>query len=246
MGPNESPDASFSYTGHELDIFSHAVVWKGYWTAQIKPYFGKQVLEVGAGTGTNTHLLANGSHDRWTCLEPDNTLVTRLKEVVAELPSQPKQCEVVQGFLSDLAPTSLYDTILYIDVLEHIEHDQQEMEAAYQQLAPGGHVIVLSPAHQFLFTTFDEGLGHFRRYSRQTLRDAGPKGAKTARLIYLDSVGFFASLANRFLLKQKLPSVGQIKFWDRYLVRNSKWVDPILGYNFGKSVLGVWQKPITN
>ena len=70
------------------------------------------------------------------------------------------------------------------------------------------------------------------------------KGAGSPiRLFYLDSCGFAASLMNRMLLKQKLPNLSQIQFWDTYLVAASLVVDPLLGFNFGKTVVGVWRKP---
>ena len=60
---------------------------------------------------------------------------------------------------------------------------------------------------------------------------------------YLDSVGFFASLANRLLLKQQNPTLKQILFWDRVLVPCSRLVDPLFLFRAGKSVVGVWEKP---
>ena len=238
-------EAPFSYVGHELDIFSHAVVWKDYWSSKLLPYLGKNVLEVGAGTGTNTQFLMSAGQDRWVCLEPDGMLVSRLRASAEQFRSKSREFVVVEGKLPDAAPLGPFDTIIYIDVLEHIPADREEMEAAFKLLAPGGHIIVLSPAHQFLFTKFDEGLGHCRRYSRKTLRAAAPAGAREARLIYLDSIGLFASLGNKLVLQQSLPTVRQIKIWDRFFVRLSKLADPLLRYRFGKSLLAVWQNPAT-
>lgn len=235
--------SAFSYVGEELQLFSHAVTWKQYWSRHISPYLGGRVLEVGAGIGTNTLILASHRQQQWVCLEPDRALVASLEAKVKELKSRPARLQVLAGDTSSLPSEPVYDTILYIDVLEHIGPDQEEMERAYQLLAPGGYLVVLSPAHQYLYTIFDKGLGHFRRYSRQTLRAAGPRGCDALRLFYLDSVGFFASLVNRLLLKQKLPTLAQIKFWDRYLVGASLLVDPLLGFHFGKTVIGIWQKP---
>ncbi len=237
-----SANQPFSYVGEELELFSHAINWKHYWANQLAPYIGTEVLEVGAGTGTNTVLLASNRQKRWVCLEPDGDLTTVLQGKVQTLASRPEVLEVITGDLRSLSPDSRFQSILYIDVLEHIEADQEEMEAAFRLLAPGGYLIILSPAHQFLYTNFDQGLGHFRRYSRETLRKVGPPGVPALRIFYLDAVGFFASLANRLLLKQKLPTIGQIKFWDRYLVQSSIYVDPILGFNFGKTVVGIWKK----
>ena len=242
MKLTDSVDPSFSYAGEELELFAHAIRWKRYWSSRLAPFVGADVLEVGAGIGTNTLLLVSNRQKRWVCLEPDRLLAHHLKSKVEALGRRPAVLEVIIGDLRCLAPESRFDTIIYIDVLEHIESDQEELEGAFRLLSPGGHLIVLSPAHQFLYTAFDHGLGHFRRYSRRTLRAVGPRACTPLRLFYLDSVGFCASLANRLLLKQKLPTVRQIKFWDRYLVQLSLVLDPLLGFNFGKTVVGIWRK----
>jgi SAM-dependent methyltransferase len=239
---SESAAASFVYGGEELDLFAHAINWKRYWSRKISPYLGTNILEVGAGTGTNTLLLASDLQERWICLEPDPHLAARLRSNLKALVRRPALLAAETGDLSSLAPDAKFDTILYIDVLEHIEADGQEMERAYQALLPGGHLIVLSPAHPFLYTAFDKGIGHFRRYTRRTLREAGPRGHIPLCLFYLDSIGFFASLANRLLLRQKLPTLAQIHFWDRYLVPSSVRIDPLLGFRFGKTVIGIWVK----
>jgi ubiquinone/menaquinone biosynthesis C-methylase UbiE len=242
MKLTESADPSFSYAGEELELFSHAIRWKRYCSSQLAPFVGTDVLEVGAGIGTNTLLLASNRQKRRVCLEPDPNLAHNLKSKVEALGSRPAVLDVIIGDIRSLAPESRFDTIIYIDVLEHIESDREELEGAYRLLSPGGHLIVLSPAHQFLYTTFDHGLGHFRRYSRETLRAIGPRQCAPLRIFYLDSAGFCASLANRLLLKQKLPTIRQIKFWDRYLVQSSLVLDPLLGFNFGKTVVGIWRK----
>jgi hypothetical protein len=102
-------------------------------------------------------------------------------------------------------------------------------------------VIVLAPAHQWLFTPFDSAIGHFRRYTRKTLAAAAPPELHTEKLIYLDAVGLAASLANRLLLKQSMPTHAQIQTWDRLMVPISRLLDPLLGNRAGKSVLGIWR-----
>ncbi len=151
--------------------------------------------------------------------------------------------EVVVGTLDDQLAGDRFDTVLYMDVLEHIEGDRAEMVQAARRVKPGGHVIALSPAHQWLFTPFDRSIGHCRRYSKATLEAVTPEGLDLVWLGYLDSVGFFASLANKMLLQQAMPTPRQIAFWDRVLVRLSEWADPVLGYRAGKSVLAIWRRP---
>jgi hypothetical protein len=137
----------------------------------------------------------------------------------------------------------MFDSIIYVDVLEHIEADAAELTGAARHLRPGGYIVVLSPAHQWLFSEFDSSLGHFRRYSSDSLRAVAPHELEVSTIEYLDSIGVLASGANRFLLRKGMPSSAQIKVWDRMIVPLSRVIDPLLGRRLGKSVLGAWKKP---
>jgi SAM-dependent methyltransferase len=233
---------SYTYVGTELDLFAAARNWKSYVKRQVRPLLGTNVLEVGAGHGGTTRALCDDGRRRWVCLEPDSSLAGRLITSIStgELPHC---CEPRIGTVADLDDSERFDTILYMDVLEHIADDRAELASAADHLREGGHLIVLAPAHQWLFTPFDESIGHYRRYTKSTLRAAGPAGLDLARLAYLDSVGMLASLGNRLLLKSAMPSPGQIAFWDRVLVPLSRGADPLLGFSLGKSVIAVWRKP---
>ncbi len=111
------------------------------------------------------------------CLEPDPNLSANLSENLKRMDST-RAYESRCGTLSSTDPNETFDTIIYIDVLEHIEDDAAELLAAAQQLLPGGRVIVLSPAHQWLYTPFDAAIGHFRRYNRSSLRKVSPPGRR--------------------------------------------------------------------
>ena len=224
------------YVGTELELFAHAVRWKSYLRRLITPYYGAEVLEVGAGIGGTTRVFHDEAVTRWVCLEPDPALAATLR--AGPLPAT---CDVVVGTLANLPENSLFDTILYIDVLEHIEDDRAELARAATRLKPGGRLFVLSPAHQFLYTPFDRAIGHYRRYSRATLR-AAAAGLAEVRVSYLDSVGMSLSLGNRLLLHSAMPSASQIAFWDGWIVPVSRIIDPLLFHAVGKSVLGVWRK----
>jgi SAM-dependent methyltransferase len=235
--------SDYVYVGSELQLFAAASRWKAYLRRQIGPYLGRDVLEVGAGIGATTRVLCREDHDRWVCLEPDQTLCARLVPAI-EAGEFPRFCHPVIGTLDDVKELGLFDTLLYIDVLEHIEHDREELVKASGRLRPGGHLVVLSPAHPFLFSPFDRAIGHFRRYTRKSLVALEPPDLEIAKIRYLDSVGIIASLGNRLVLSQSMPTPRQIAFWDRFLVPPSTLLDPILGYRIGKSVLGVWRKPL--
>jgi SAM-dependent methyltransferase len=228
-----------AYEGGELDLFLAARHWKSYWSRKVRPHIGESVLEVGAGFGANTPYLFGDARQRWLCLEPDAALTTQIPERLKAYPWS-AMIETRVGTLQDIPAGEMFDTLLYIDVLEHIEDDRGEMRAALERLTPGGKIIVLSPAHPGLFTAFDRAIGHFRRYTKTSLRACTPPGARLVELYYLDAVGLLASMANRLLLHQSMPTASQIQFWDRWLVTNSLWLDPLLGFQLGKTVIGVW------
>jgi SAM-dependent methyltransferase len=232
-----NPAAEFHYQGNELDVFAHAKAWKRYWATCLSPWIGGDVLEVGAGIGTNTALLLNATKTRsWLCLEPDPELASRLACAVGTLP-----CSTAIGTVQSLTDRH-FDTILYIDVLEHVEKDREELANAAQLLRPNGHLVVLSPAHNFLFSEFDTAIGHYRRYNRRSLMACSPDICSLTTMFYLDCAGMAASLVNRLLLRQSTPTVAQIRTWDRFLVPVSRILDPLIGHKLGKTIIAVWQR----
>jgi SAM-dependent methyltransferase len=228
-----------AYEGAELDLFLAARNWKSYWSRKIRPHIGADVLEVGAGFGANTPYLFGESRRHWVCLEPDAALVARIPDHLRDY-AWARTIETRAGTLQDIPEAEKFDTLLYIDVLEHIEGDAAELRAALAHLAPGGKIVVLSPAHPWLYTPFDRAIGHFRRYTKASLRACTPPGARLVELYYLDAAGLLASSANRLLLQQSMPTAAQIAVWDRWLVTSSLWLDPLLGFQLGKTVVGVW------
>jgi SAM-dependent methyltransferase len=230
-----------TYVGKELDIFANAIRWKKYWSSKIRPYLTGDILEVGSGQGSNTPFLKSAGATSWTCLEPDPELVS---QTIQKFKSHPllADCRVETGTVATMGSNRQFDAILYIDVLEHIENDHLELEQASQLLRRGGKIIVLAPAHQWLYTPFDRAVGHFRRYDKSSLLACTPNTCKCVQLAYLDSAGLAASLMNRLALQQAMPSLRQILFWDRLLVPVSQVLDLVTFHSAGKSIFGIWEK----
>lgn len=224
-----------------LDLFAQARCWKAYVRSRISRDLVGRVLEVGAGIGGNTECLLHEGVSRWLCLEPDPDLAAKIP---ARLDSHPlgRRTEVCVGTTEDLAPDEYFDSAVYLDVLEHIEDDQGELERVGDRLSDAGCIVAVSPAHQSLYTDYDAHIGHHRRYDKAMLRDITPANLSLERLEYLDAVGALASLANRFLLRQGDVRPAQFFTWDRLMVPLSRAVDPLLGRQLGKSILSVWRK----
>ncbi len=226
-----------SYPGRELELFAEARHWKHYLHSQLQPLLKGRVLEVGAGIGGSTAVLCDGVQQQWLCLEPDPQLYQQLTGSVHH------SCvEFKNGTIASLDGDVRFDLILYLDVLEHIKDDAGELARAARHLNPGGSLLVVSPAHQYLYTPFDRAIGHYRRYNRKRLGSITPDGMKVVRQRYLDSVGMLASLANRWLLKSPMPDKRQIVLWDKFMVPLSRLIDPLLCYSLGKTLLVQWRR----
>ncbi len=235
-----APAAECSYRGRELELFARAHQWKKYVKAHVAKYLTGDVLEVGAGVGGTTLALHDGRACSWVCLEPDLVQATQLRATLAKT-SKHSTPVVIAGSLRALLERPRFDCVLYLDVLEHIYDDRLQICQAANLVRPGGRIVVLAPAHQWLFSEFDKQIGHFRRYDKRSLQCLMPPGWSEIELKYLDSLGVLLSLANAFVLRQHLPSRSQLVLWDRLCVPISRIVDCVLFGHFGKSLLAVWE-----
>jgi hypothetical protein len=231
--------SEYIYIGAELELFAQAKNWKNYLKDYLEKYIKGNILEVGAGMGSNTGLLHNIYCHKWLCLEPDSQLFNVL-QIAISADSIPN-CQAQNGTIS-LLQDQLFDSILYLDVLEHIDDDKKEVIQVVQNLKIGGYLIILCPAHQWLFSPFDIAVGHYRRYNKASLKAVMPDNIEIVKLVYLDSIGLLANLGNRILLKQRMPNTTQIKIWDKFMVSLSRFVDPLIDYRAGKSVILIGKK----
>jgi 2-polyprenyl-3-methyl-5-hydroxy-6-metoxy-1,4-benzoquinol methylase len=167
---------SYHYAGTELTLFAAAANWKAYVGQVLGRYIAGRVLEVGAGIGGSTGHFDNARVSEWTCLEPDPDLTRLIGERVQAGEIRPT-CRVVTGTIENIHRDAQFDTILYLDVLEHIADDRAELAGARTHLADRGKLVVLAPAHQYLFSPFDVAVGHHRRDERTALRAQTPPGS---------------------------------------------------------------------
>jgi len=232
-------DEQYTYIGNELALFATAVNYKRYLASYLKPFIVGDVLEIGSGIGANIPFLMNEAVRSWSSLEPDTTLLSQVPCSINGL-----KIIKINGTTANIEDNK-YNTILYIDVLEHIADDTKEIWRAVTLLDVNceyrGRIVIAAPAHEYLFSAFDKNIGHVRRYTAPSIAALVPDGFTVRKIFYLDSVGYFLSFANRFLLKQNNPTRRQIAFWDTIIIPLSKIFDRILLNKFGKTVVAIFE-----
>ena len=240
----ETKSDKFKYSGDELEVFKHAKNWKTYYKKLLFPEIEKgNLLEVGAGLGEFTRIFFNPKNKfRWIALEPDRENADAIIKLV-ENGVLDQRIEVFNGFVEDLPEKKPFlKTVMFIDSLEHIECDEETLNRVTELMLDNAKLIIVAPAHNILYSEFDKKIGHFRRYNKDTLLKVLPKSIYVTSVRYIDSAGFFLSLANKYFLKSSDPNLAQILFWDRFVLPISTVLDFCLGYRFGKNIVLVGQK----
>ena len=132
---------------------------------------------------------------------------------------------------------------MYLNVLEHIKEDSKELNEAFEKLRTNGHLIILVPAHNKLYSKFDEAIGHFRRYDLDFFKKLKIENSKLVKLHYLDSTGYFLYYLNKIFFKEEVyPSKLKIFIWDKLFTPITYFLDKILFYKFGKNILYIIKK----
>jgi SAM-dependent methyltransferase len=179
-----------------------------------RPFIGRRVLDFGAGVGTFTAVLA-ARGAAVVAVEPDPEFTPRLHE---RFDTDDRVTIVAddEGWLSGDCARERFDTVLCLNVLEHIEDDGIVLRALRDSLVPGGHLLLLAPAHRFLFGEIDRNVGHERRYSRAPLRALLEEaGLDPVEVRYVNPVGAVGWLVSSRLLRRNQVPTGPLRFYDR-------------------------------
>ena len=224
------------YDGWELGFFDLSKNFRKYQFDLIKEFISGKVAEIGPGNGIFLEYYLDRC-DKLDLFEPDKNLFSKLNYKF----SNHEKIKVINEELN--ITTNIYDVILYLDVLEHIENYEKEILKAHNALKEGGHLVINVPAFQFLYSDFDKDVGHFKRYSKKDITDLGLKNnLKITRLNYYDSIGFLLSFFSKMISSNyKKNFEKKIKIWNS-LIPASRILDKIFISSFGKSLLIVIKK----
>jgi SAM-dependent methyltransferase len=179
-----------------------------------RPHLGGRVLDVGAGIGTFTDRIASLC-DLVVAVEPDPELAAALRQRF-EGRSHVRIVEQAAGGLADAAFPRPFDSVVCFNVLEHIPDDAGALRAFHAELAPGGKLLLLVPAHPALFGAADRMLEHERRYTKTGLRRLlGEQGFQTEVLMHVNPLGALGWLVSSRLLRREQIPAGPLKLFDR-------------------------------
>jgi SAM-dependent methyltransferase len=229
--------ADESYSGVDnLEVLTDAVNYNRFLVDAVvcASHGSRTAVDFGAGEGT--HSAAVREHGlSVTCVEPDLRLRERLHSLGFE----------VYADLGDITDETL-EFVYSLNVLEHIEDDRASLAELLKKLRPGGRLFIYVPAIQALYSSMDRKIGHYRRYSKNRLRNiAKDAGFRIERIEYADSCGVIATLLYKLAGSRKGDiSAASIKTYDRWVFPLSRVLDRIgLSRLIGKNLMVLLRRP---
>ena len=228
-----------NYFGRDLEAMSFAINYHKWILEEFKPYFGNKVAEVGAGSGNFSELLIENL-EQLTVFEPSDNMYPLLNQRFTEHP----QVQSVHSTFIE-APSehkTNLDTVIYVNVLEHIKDDAAELSHIFDVLQQGGHALIFVPALRFLYSNLDKDLGHFRRYHKKDLINlAHSSGFSVVKMHYFDFTGIVPWYIWFVLCKKTMIST-HVSYYDRIVVPIIQKIEQALRPPIGKNLLMVLKK----
>lgn len=205
-------------------------------------YIGESLLEIGTGQGNFKRYLPEVKY--YLSTDIDAEVIQRAQQ------RDPKGCylqaDVTAPNWCELVGAQPIDTILCINVLEHIANTAAAVHNLMRILQPGGHLLLFVPAFPALYSEMDRLAGHVMRYRKQDIQQLfADQPARIVRLGYFNAIGGVGWWVNQYFPHKNLDSQAinrQIEFFDRYVVPIAKRVDYVTHAFFGQSVIAVIQK----
>ena len=227
---------SEKYPGLELERFNKANLWIKYIIFKIMRFLKDDVLEVGAGLGSFTRGYMKNFHSI-TLTDTDDDNLNLLKKNFLHN----QNINIIKSSIKDIEKK--FNTIIYFNVLEHIKDDISEIKSALEKLNRGGHLIILVPAHQKMYSKFDKAIGHYKRYDIDFFKKNRFENSKIIKLHFLDFFGYLLYYLNKIFFKEETyPSNLKIFIWDKIFTPFTIVIDYLTGYKFGKNILCIYQK----
>lgn len=215
-----SPSKTWDGQRETLDDLSAAVHYNQWIYEMLRPHLGSRILEIGCGTGNLTgyfarhgQVLASDVHEGY--LKEARQRLKGIKGVAFQKINLERQMPALRRFGAD--------TIVCVNVLEHLRDDHRVLLQCLRLLKPGGKLLLFVPALPSLFGSMDESYGHFRRYTRPELeKKMAQAGFQVEYCRYLNLLGVPGWWFNGKVLKRKIIPKSQMMLYDRVVSFTSK------------------------
>lgn len=204
-------------------------------TSRVAPWVGRRVLEIGAGIGNMAEYFLD--RERLVLAEPEAAYRDRLLSRFAGKPNVKVVPLRLPAVDAGLAAERL-DTVICLNVLEHVEADVAALEAMRGLLAPRGRVVLLVPALRALYGSLDTALGHFRRYTPAELREKiAAAGLRLVHIEYFNLGGVLGWWVTGRVLRRTIIPSGSLRLYDA-LVPLFR-LERLLPWRLGQSLIAV-------
>lgn len=188
------------------------------WMADtIRPYVGDKILEIGAGIGNLSYKLLP-RRKKYMATDLDEEHLARLHNRFQHRPNVgTKKCDLVaREDFRDLKEG--FDTVVCLNVVEHVEDDLEGLRNIHSALEPGGRAIILVPHDQRIFGTLDVALGHYRRYKHSELKERMEQAGFTVeRILEFNRVSRYPWYVSGKILKRTALSPFQMRVFDQFV-----------------------------
>jgi glycosyltransferase involved in cell wall biosynthesis len=200
-----------------LNALSGAARFNAWMADTVRPYAGERVLEIGAGIGNLTRLLVP-RRKSYVASDIDTEHLARLRARFQHRPNL-RVCRCDLATPADFAPLAgSMDTVICLNVVEHVEDDLQALRNIHSTLKPGGRAVILVPHGQDIFGTLDTALGHWRRYSAEELKKKMEQaGFRVERILEFNRISRPGWYITGKILKRTSLSPLALKIFDRFV-----------------------------
>jgi len=236
----------FFYAGRDLEAMSFAANYHRWILSAFAPYLGTRMVEVGAGTGLFSELLLTRPAESLALVEPSDAMYRVLRQRVEQLrPAAEVRTynAIFVDVASRLKEEQRPDSIIYVNVLEHIADDALELRLIRQTLADRGRAFIFVPALPWLYGNFDREVSHFRRYTKPELEGkCRREGFKILKLDYFDLMGVLPWWVQYRLLRASTLNPRAVRIYDRYAVPVTRAIESVITPPLGKNLLLIVEK----
>jgi SAM-dependent methyltransferase len=234
------PKPTAEYTVRDQERMRFASNYFDWQANLVLPHLGQRVIEIGCGLGNFTRYM----------LDRELVIGLDIEPACAEkwAGNFPQQRNLIGHAMDVTSPAFLDlkqhrpDTVVCLNVLEHVEDDVTALRHMHQVLPAGGRALLLVPAYEALYGPIDHNLGHYRRYSKQPFAELATSLGFRSRMRYMNVVGCLGWWLNAKVLRKTEQSEDQIKFFDSTIVPVLSRLEAAVEPPFGQSIFAILEK----